>query len=64
MFIRIIRFEDTSLCLAEINIWIFYLLQSYLNIWKVEEKLRQRATDNMLTDKLFVEINDKQTYNL
>lgn len=64
MFIRIIRFEDTSLCLAEINIWIFYLLQSYLNIWKVEEKLRQRAVDNMLTDKLFVEINDKQTYNL
>lgn len=64
MFIRIIRFEDTSLCLAEINIWIFYLLQSYLNIWKVEEKLRQRAIDNMLTDKLFVEINDKQTYNL
>lgn len=64
MFIRIIRFEDTSLCLAEIDIWIFYLLQSYLNIWKVEEKLRQRAIDNMLTDKLFVEINDKQTYNL
>ena len=64
MFIRIIRFEDTSLCLAEINIWIFYLLQSYLNIWKAEEKLRQRAVDNMLTDKLFVEINDKQTYNL
>lgn len=64
MFIRIIRFEDTSLCLAEINIWIFYLLQSYLNIWKVEEKLRQRAVDNVLTDKLFVEINDKQTYNL
>lgn len=64
MFIRIIRFEGTSLCLAEINIWIFYLLQSYLNIWKVEEKLRQRAVDNMLTDKLFVEINDKQTYNL
>ena len=64
MFIRIIRFEDTSLCLAEIDIWIFYLLQSYLNIWKVEEKLRQRAVDNVLTDKLFVEINDKQTYNL
>lgn len=30
----------------------------------MEEKLRQRAVDNVLTDKLFVEINDKQIYNL